>query len=166
MNKLIGLLLLFTLVAGQAQMPETVVAIANANEGFNILVASLTQANMVDALGAEGPFTVFAPNDEAFEASLTARDMTPEMLLSDEDLGATLSYHVVPGKLLAADVTAAVEEAGGVLELETLGGPALKVEIVDGAVVLNGATTVLAADLEAGNGVVHVIDSVLTPPVK
>lgn len=151
-------------VMAQDAMPATVVDIAAGNEDFSTLVAAVEQAGLVETLSSEGPFTVFAPTNEAFAAALESMGMTADELLASEDLSSILTYHVVAGKLLAADILAAVEAGGGTAEVETVNGAPITVEVVDGNVVINGTTTVTMTDLEAGNGVVHVIDAVLTPP--
>jgi len=146
-------------------MPATVVDVAVGADGFDTLVAAVTEAGLVETLSGEGPFTVFAPTDEAFAAALEALGLTAEELLASEDLGAILTYHVVAGNLMAADVIAAVEGAeGGVAEVETVNGAPIEVSIMDGMVMINGTATVVATDLAAGNGVVHVIDAVILPP--
>jgi uncharacterized surface protein with fasciclin (FAS1) repeats len=124
----------------------------------------VTTAELVEALSGEGPFTVFAPTDDAFAAALEALGITAEQLLASEDLTSILTYHVVAGKLMAADVLAAVEAGGGTAMVETLNGASISVSVVDGNVVIDGTATVVAVDLEAGNGVVHVIDAVILPP--
>ena len=154
------------MMMAQDAMPATVVDVAAGNEDFSTLVAAVQQAGLVETLSGEGPFTVFAPTNEAFAAALESMGMTADELLASDNLSSILTYHVVPGKLLAADVTAAVEAGGGTAEVETVNGAPLSIEIVDGNVVINGTATVTMADLEAGNGVVHVIDSVLTPPAQ
>jgi transforming growth factor-beta-induced protein len=166
---LIALALSFGLVLGIAQadghtMPDTVVDIATSNEDFSTLVAAVVEADLAETLSGEGPFTVFAPTNEAFAAALEALGITAEELLASPDLGSILTYHVVAGKLMAADVLAAVEAGGGTAMVETVNGAPITVEVVDGNVVLNGTATVTAVDLEAGNGVVHVIDAVILPP--
>ena len=166
---LISLALAFGLVAGTVnadshEMPATVVDIATSSDDFSTLVAAVVQADLAGALSAEGPFTVFAPTNEAFAAALEALGITAEELLASPDLGAILTYHVVAGKLLAADVLAAVEAGNGTAVVETLNGAPINVTVVDGMVMINGSATVTTVDLEAGNGVVHVIDAVLLPP--
>jgi uncharacterized surface protein with fasciclin (FAS1) repeats len=153
-----------TIAGGHGHMPHTVVDIAVENEGFSTLVAAVTTAELVEALSGEGPFTVFAPTDDAFAAALEALGITAEQLLASEDLTSILTYHVVAGKLMAADVLAAVEAGGGTAMVETLNGASISVSVVDGNVVIDGTATVVAVDLEAGNGVVHVIDAVILPP--
>jgi uncharacterized surface protein with fasciclin (FAS1) repeats len=150
--------------AAFAQDYDTVVDVAIENDGFSTLVAAVTEAELVETLSGEGPFTVFAPTDDAFAAALEALDLTAEELLASPDLGGILTYHVVPGKLMAADVLAAVESGMGTAEVETVNGATVEVTVEDGMVMLNGAATVTATDLEAGNGVVHVIDAVILPP--
>ncbi|MFN2323415.1 MAG: fasciclin domain-containing protein [Trueperaceae bacterium] len=167
---LISLALAFGLVAGIANadghgaMPETVVDIATSNEDFSTLVAAVVEADLAGALSGEGPFTVFAPTNDAFAAALEALGITAEELLASPDLGAILTYHVVAGKLLAADVLAAVEAGNGTAVVETLNGASITVTVVDGMVMIDGTATVTTVDLEAGNGVVHVIDAVILPP--
>ena len=110
---------------------------------------------------------MFAPTDAAFETAIADLGYaSADELLASEDLSSVLTYHVVPSALLAADAIAAVEEAGGVAELETVNGETISVSVVDGAVTINDSAVVSTADLEAGNGVVHVIDAVLVPPME
>jgi transforming growth factor-beta-induced protein len=144
--------------------PATVVDIAVGAEDFSVLVSAVVTAGLVDALSGEGPFTVFAPTNDAFVAALEALGITAEQLLASPDLASILTYHVVAGKLLSGDVIAAVQAGGGKVEVETLQGSTITVEIVDGSVVLNGTARVITVDLEAGNGVIHVIDAVILPP--
>jgi uncharacterized surface protein with fasciclin (FAS1) repeats len=130
------------------------------------LSVAISEADLIATLADDGPFTVFAPDDDAFEASLEALDMTAEELLESEDLVGILTYHVIPGKLMAADVIDAVEGAeDGIAEVETVNGATISVSIVDGMVMLNDSVTVTMTDLEAENGVVHVIDGVILPPM-
>jgi transforming growth factor-beta-induced protein len=163
LSMIVALSLLFVLAQ---DMPATVVDIAVASPDHTTLVAAVTQAGLVETLSGEGPFTVFAPTDAAFEAALTEMGITAEELLANPDLAGILTYHVVAGKLMAADVLAAVEAGGGTASVETVNGAPIEVTVVDGVVTLNGTATVTAADLEAGNGVVHVIDGVIMPPAQ
>ena len=149
---------------GHASMPATVVDIATSSEDFSILVQAVVTADLAGALSGEGPFTVFAPTNAAFAAALEALGITAEELLASPDLAGILTYHVVAGKLMAADVLAAIESGGGSVMVETLNGASITVEVVDGNVVIDGTATVTTVDLEAGNGVVHVIDAVILPP--
>lgn len=122
---------------------------------FETLVAAVTAADLVETLKGEGPFTVFAPNDEAFAA---LPEGTVENLLrpeNKEELVALLTYHVVPGKIMASDI------AGATTSVATVQGTNIDVDARDG-VKVDGAS-VVAADIEADNGVIHVIDSVIMP---
>ena len=122
---------------------------------FETLVAAVKAADLVDTLKGEGPFTVFAPTDAAF-AKLP--EGTVEGLLEPENkdrLVAVLTYHVVPGKVMSSDI------AGKQLEAETVEGSAVSIDATEG-VTIDGAT-VTTADIEASNGVIHVIDSVILP---
>jgi uncharacterized surface protein with fasciclin (FAS1) repeats len=123
---------------------------------FNTLAAALTAAGLVDTLKGAGPFTVFAPTDEAF-AKLPAG--TVENLLKPENkqqLTDILTYHVVAGKVMAADVA-------GLDEAKSVNGKMIDVEAAAGSVKVNGVT-VTTADLAASNGVIHIIDTVILPP--
>lgn len=137
----------------------TVVDVAAKNGSFNTLVAAIKAAGLVETLSGKGPFTILAPTDEAF-AKLPAG--TLEMLLKPENkkqLVDILSYHVVPGVAAYSDAVAKMTEVPTVL------GSPVAVKVVDGKVMLNGAN-VVAADVEASNGVIHVIDAVLLPAQK
>lgn len=140
-----------------ADLPATVVDIAASSDDFSTLVAAVTEADLVETLQGEGPFTVFAPTNAAFAQALTDLGLTAEELLASPDLSGILTYHVVAGKILAADAIA----ADGT-EIATVNGDTIAVSVVDGNVMIDGAT-VTSADLEAGNGVVHVMDSVILP---
>ncbi len=152
------------LADGHDSMPATVVDVALENDGFETLVAAVTEADLVATLQGDGPFTVFAPTDDAFAAALEALGLTAEELLASPDLAGILTYHVVPGALMAEDVLAAIEAGMGSATVETVNGATIEVTVEDGMVVLNGTATVIMTDLEAGNGVVHVIDAVILPP--
>lgn len=122
---------------------------------FKTLAAALTAADLVSTLKGPGPFTVFAPTDEAF-AKLPAG--TVDSLLKDiPKLKAILTYHVVSGKVMAADVMTMDGKSA-----TTVNGAALKIGTT-GGVKLNGETNVVKTDIECTNGVIHVIDSVLLP---
>ena len=130
---------------------DTAVAAGN----FKTLAAALTASNLIDTLKGAGPFTVFAPTDEAF-AKLPAG--TVDSLLKDiPKLSAILTYHVVAGKVMAADVMKMDGQSA-----KTVNGSSLSISTKDG-VKLNGASTVVKTDIECTNGVIHVIDSVLLP---
>ncbi len=136
-------------------MKKDIVEVAAENGSFNTLVAALEAAELVETLKGEGPFTVFAPTDEAF-ANLP--DGTLDMLLMPENkdqLVSVLTYHVVSGKVNAADVVK-LESA------DTVQGEQLMIKTTDGDVMVNNAKVVMT-DVEASNGVIHVIDTVLLP---
>ncbi len=136
----------------------TVVDVAVGAGDFTTLVAALTEAQLVDTLSGDGPFTVLAPTDEAFAAALEALGLTAEELLASPDLARILTYHVIPGKNLAAAVIGLDGQ-----DVATVNGATVAVSVVDGSVMINEAT-VTATDIDASNGVIHVIDSVLLPP--
>ncbi|MFZ9175879.1 MAG: fasciclin domain-containing protein [Ilumatobacteraceae bacterium] len=137
----------------EAPMESDIVAVASSTEGFSTLVAALT-AGLVETLQGEGPFTVFAPNDEAF-AALPAGLLDKLLLPENVDtLTAILTYHVVAGKVGSMDVV-----AGDVPSVE---GSSITLGTTDG-VQVNDAMVILA-DVEASNGVIHVIDKVIVPP--
>jgi uncharacterized surface protein with fasciclin (FAS1) repeats len=129
-----------------------IIDVAREAGSFTTLLAAIDAAGLTATLAGEGPFTVFAPTDEAF-AALPAG--TVEGLLADpEALTAVLTYHVVSGKAVAADVT-------GLDSVTTLQGGSLAVSATDGVKI--GGASVVAADVMASNGVIHVIDTVLIP---
>ena len=144
--------------ADASDIPATVVDIAASSPDFSILVTALDEAQLLDTLEADGPFTVFAPTNDAFEALLATGNITEEQLLGVSDLGEILTTHVVPGEILAEDAIAADGTS-----IESVSGAMIDIDVVDGVVVINGTAMVIAADLTAGNGVVHVIDGILTP---
>lgn len=152
--------------SAQNDRPATVVELASSAPEFSTLVTAVDRAGLVETLSAEEPFTVFAPTDEAFTAALEALGLSAEELLASETLPEILTYHVVPGAVLAEEVLAAVEAGGGEFRVATVNGAELVITVVDGAVKINDVATVTATDLMAGNGVVHVIDAVLLPPTE
>ena len=143
-------------VAAQAQAHgKTVVQTAVDNGNFKTLVAALQAAALVETLNGTGPFTVFAPNDAAF-AKLPAG--TVDALLKDKaKLAAILTYHVVPGKVMAADV---LKMKSG--NPKTVNGQTVAIVVHDGKVFVDGAQ-VVTTDIVASNGVIHVIDAVIMP---
>ncbi|MFM9837176.1 MAG: fasciclin domain-containing protein [Cyclobacteriaceae bacterium] len=133
---------------------QNIVEIAVGNENFTTLVAAVTAAGLVETLSGKGPFTVFAPTNAAF-AKLPAG--TVEELVKPENkakLAAILTYHVVAAKVMSTDLTEGQKAA-------TVNGQEITVSLVGGASI-NGAK-VVTADLEASNGVIHVIDTVILP---
>jgi uncharacterized surface protein with fasciclin (FAS1) repeats len=139
-----------------AEAGEDVVALAQATPELSTLVDAVTAAELVETLQGEGPFTVFAPTNDAFAA--VGEDALADLLKprNREQLTGILTYHVVPGELKAADL-----QDGQMLK--TVQGDSLPVSI-EGDQVKVGDATVTQADVEASNGVVHVIDAVLMPP--
>ena len=133
---------------------QDIVTIASGNEDFSTLVAAVTAAGLVETLQGDGPFTVFAPTNAAF-AALPAGLVDKLLLPENKDLLVKiLTYHVVAGKVMAADVM-----AGDVASVE---GQNITIT-TEGGVKVNGAN-VVEVDLEASNGVIHVIDAVILPP--
>ncbi|MBF2000645.1 MAG: fasciclin domain-containing protein [Synechococcales cyanobacterium C42_A2020_086] len=133
----------------------TIVEIASANETFSTLVAALTEAELAEVLGSEGPFTVFAPTNEAFAA---LPEGTVEELLKPENretLVQVLKYHVVPGTYLSSSLSSG--------EVETAAGEPLTITVSEDAVTVNNAT-VIQPDIVATNGVIHAVDQVILPP--
>lgn len=136
-----------------AQAERDIVGIASSNDTFSTLVAAVKAADLVGTLQGEGPFTVFAPTDEAFDA---LPDSLVEFLLQSENqdlLKEVLTYHVVAGNVMSTDL-----ETG---EVESLNG-GLAVNVTDTGVIVNNAN-VIQADVEASNGTIHAIDTVLLP---
>jgi uncharacterized surface protein with fasciclin (FAS1) repeats len=133
---------------------KDIVAVASGAGSFNTLVAAVKAAGLVETLQGAGPFTVFAPTDEAF-AKLpkgTVEDLLkPE---NKEKLVAILTYHVVAGKVMAADVNT--------MKVKTVNGQSLDVKVADGTVTVDNAK-VVKTDVTASNGVIHVIDTVMLP---
>lgn len=138
------------------EVEADIVELAVATDFLSTLVAAVKAGDLVDVLKGDGPFTVFAPTNEAF-ANLpygTLEDLLkPE---NKEKLVAILTYHVVPGKILSTDLSDGQKA-------KTVQGGEITVKIMDGKVMINNAT-VTAADIMADNGVVHVIDTVILPP--
>ncbi len=135
---------------------QDIVDVAAGNDAFSTLVAAVTEAGLVDTLKGSGPFTVFAPTNEAFE-KLPAG--TVETLLQPENrdqLVAILTYHVVPARVPSSDL------AGQTVAARTVQGGQLTIDGRDG-VLVNDAT-VTQADIEASNGIIHVVDTVILPP--
>ena len=139
-----------------AETPGTIVDIAVADGRFTTLVAAVQAAELVETLSGEGPFTVFAPTDDAF-AKLPAGTLDSLLLPENKQaLTDILLYHVVAGKVMAADVT-------GLTSATTVLGQDFTITIRDGKVFLNDTVEVIITNIEASNGVIHVIDTVLLP---
>lgn len=145
--------------ADETSMEEknTIVDIAIADGRFTTLVAALQAAELAETVSGEGPFTVFAPTDDAF-AALPAGTVESLLLAENkQQLTDILLYHVVPGKVMAADVV-------NLTSATTVLGKDLTIKVQDGKVYLNDTVQVIITDIEASNGVIHVIDAVLLPP--
>ncbi len=141
--------------AAEAPAKADIVDTAISAGSFNTLVAAVQAADLVETLKSEGPFTVFAPTDDAFAA---LPEGTVDDLLKPENkdqLVAVLTYHVLPGKVMSGDI------AGQTLEVATVQGSNISVDATDG-VKVDGAN-VVSADIETSNGVIHVIDQVVLP---
>lgn len=139
--------------AGQAGSQKDIVDTAVGTGNFKILAAALEKAGLVETLKGEGPFTVFAPTDEAFNKLLTDLGITAEELLARQDLKDILLYHVLPGKVMSSDLKNG-------MKAETLAKK--NVTITLNPVKVNDAK-VVSPDIQASNGVIHVIDKVLLP---
>lgn len=149
------------------EQTPTIVGVAVANENFTTLVAAVKAAGLVETLSGNGPFTVFAPLNSAFDKlpkGTVAGLLKPE---SKDALTALLTYHVVAGEFKAADVLKAIEDNKGSFTISTVQGGTLTATLADGGVVLtdeNGnASKVVLTDVAASNGVIHAIDSVVMP---
>jgi len=147
---------LFMMVSTAQAQSKNIVELAVGNDNLSTLVAAVKAGGLVETLSGEGPFTVFAPTNEAFAA---LPEGTLETLLKPENkdqLVAILTYHVVPGKVMSGDLSNGQKAA-------TVQGENVDVAISGGGVKISGAN-VVAADVNASNGVVHVIDQVILPP--
>ena len=143
---------------GTETVPETeptlnIVETAVGAGSFNTLVAAVKAAGLVETLSGEGPFTVFAPTDEAF-AQIPA-DQLNALLADKEALTAVLTYHVVAGRVMAEDVVK-------LSSATTVNGQDVEIKVMDGKVMIDGAQ-VTTADIDTSNGVIHVIDKVILP---
>ncbi|MEL6727041.1 MAG: fasciclin domain-containing protein [Pseudomonadota bacterium] len=147
---------------------NTIVAVAAGTDDLSTLVAAVTAAELVDTLNSDGPFTVFAPPNSAFEKlpeGTVASLLEPDQ---KDALTGILTYHVVAGEVMAADLVAAIGgEEDGTFEITTVNGAILTASIVDGAPILTDAagntSSIIATDIDASNGVVHLIDTVVMP---
>jgi len=138
-----------------AQQSNTIVDVAAGNPDFSTLVTAVKAAGLVDTLSGEGPFTVFAPTNEAFAA--LGQDTINSVLANKELLTSILTYHVVAGQVMAADVVQ-------LTSAKTVQGADIKITVKDGKVYLNDTIQVVTTDIQASNGIIHVIDGILMPP--
>jgi uncharacterized surface protein with fasciclin (FAS1) repeats len=162
---LIVSMLIFATVSTFAQMDAKMVNNVAKNDivqtaisagNFNTLVTALTEADLVSALEAEGPYTVFAPTDDAFNK--LPEDVLSSLLEDKEALKNVLLYHVVSGDITSKQIVK-------LNEAMTLNGSDIKIKVDDGKVMVNDSQ-VVGADVMASNGIIHVIDTVLLPPTK
>jgi pentapeptide MXKDX repeat protein len=135
---------------------QTIVDVAAGNPDFSILVAAVTEAGLAETLSGDGPFTVFAPTDEAFEEALDALGLTQDELLENPALGDILTYHVIGSEVMSTDLEPEQSVA-------TVQGEEVTIVVDDDGARINDAE-IVDTDIEADNGVIHVIDSVLLPP--
>jgi transforming growth factor-beta-induced protein len=145
--------------AAETKPTKNVVEIAIDDARFSILVDAVSKAGLVDALSSEGPFTVFAPTNDAFEKLFKSLGVEGVEDLTAEQLKPILLYHVVSGKVMAKDVKSG--------EVATLNKDAsMKIDASKSGVMIDGSSKVIITDVEGTNGVIHVIDSVLVPDTK
>ena len=137
-----------------APAPKTIVVVASSNPDFKTLVTAVIKAGLVKTLSGPGPFTVFAPTNAAFAA--IPADQLNAILADKEQLTKILTYHVVPGKVMAADLQP--EQM-----VKTVEGQDLDIKVTNGAATVNGCN-IVKTDILASNGVIHVVDCVLIPP--
>jgi uncharacterized surface protein with fasciclin (FAS1) repeats len=146
---------------------QTIVEIAVGNENFSTLVVALKAAGLVETLSSEGPFTVFAPTNDAFgklPEGTVATLVEPE---NKEKLASILTYHVVSGEFMAADVVNAISDNDGSFTIPTVQGEELVATLEGENVILTDAngnkSTIIMTDVDASNGVIHAVDSVVMP---
>jgi len=154
-------------VSSSFAQSETIVDVAVGNENFTTLVTAVTATDLVGTLSSEGPFTVFAPVNSAFEALLAG---TVERLLEAESIGdltGLLTYHVIAGKYMAGDVIKAIKGNKGAFSVKTVQGGTITLSLKGDEVMLKdekgNKATVVMADVAASNGVIHAIDAVVMP---
>ena len=150
-----------------AQTQQTIVEAVVASPSHTTLVAAARAAGLGDTLSSGGPFTVFAPTDAAFAALPAGTVQTLVQPANRAILTKILTYHVVSGRVAAADVIALIQAGGGSAAITTVSGDTLTASLRDGSVILTdengGVATVVTADLAASNGVIHVTDAVSVP---
>ena len=158
---------LFMIFSGNVVAQDTVVDIAVGNEDFSTLVTALKAADLVGALNSEGPFTVFAPTNDAF-AKIDSKTLNSLLEVENKkSLANILTYHVISGKIVASDVVAALKKGNGLVELTALNGQVISVIEKDGKIWLKDSnenySEITSTDIIGSNGVIHVIDSVVMP---
>ena len=146
---------------------QTIVGVASGNDNFSTLVTAVKAAELVETLSGDGPFTVFAPTNDAFNK--LPEGTVPTLLEPEnkEKLTGILTYHVVSGEFMAADVVKAIQDNNGSFTIQTVQGEELTASLEGESVVLTDANgnkaTVIMTDVDASNGVIHAIDSVVMP---
>ena len=146
-------------VSESGQEESNVVELAQATDSLSTLVSAVVAADLVETLSGDGPFTVFAPTNDAFGAALANLGITADELLARDDLADILTYHVVAGEVMSGDLTDG-------MVVTTVQGNTLTVNVGDTVTITDTAgnvATVTSADIDASNGVVHVIDTVVLP---
>ncbi len=142
-----------TTTAAPAAATQNIVEIASGNPDFSTLVTAVTKANLAATLGGPGPYTVFAPTNEAF-AKIPA-DQLNAILADQAKLTSILTYHVIPSKVMAGDLQPSQK-------VKTVQGSEVDIQVANGTATINGCN-IVKTDVEATNGVIHVIDCVLVP---
>ena len=144
---------------------QTIVGVAASNDAFSTLVTAVKAADLVETLNSEGPFTVFAPTNDAFDK--LPEGTVASLLKNKPALTKILTYHVVSGEFKAADVIKAIKANDNAFKVETVAGEWLTLSLKNGSVVLTdvagNTSMVTATDVDASNGVIHVIDTVVMP---
>jgi len=161
------ILLLCLLINSKTLAQGTIVDVAVGNESFSTLVTALKAADLVAALQSEGPFTVFAPTNDAF-SKIDSETLSSLLESANKDaLSNILTYHVVSGQLKAADVLKALSDGGGKVVVKALNNQSLTVMQKDGKIWLMDSkgnySEIIATDVMGSNGVIHVIDTVVMP---
>ena len=156
-------------VSTEATMPEqeTIAEIAMGNEDFSTLVTAVKAAGLAETLNSEGPFTVFAPTNAAFDKLPEGTVSTLVEPANKEKLAGILKYHVVSGEYMAADVVKAINDNDGSFTIPTVQGGELTATLEGENVILTDAagnkSTIVMTDVDASNGVIHAIDAVVMP---
>lgn len=151
----------------EAPEQQNIAEIAMSNDNFSTLVTAVQAADLAETLSSEGPFTVFAPTNDAFAKLPEGTVATLTQPENKEKLSGILTYHVVSGEYMAEDVIKAINDNGGSFTIPTVQGGSLTATLDNGKVVLTDATgaksTVVMTDVDASNGVIHAIDAVVMP---
>lgn len=154
-------LLAFTGVNAQEGKGKDIVEIAASDKNFSTLVTAVKAAGLVEALKGDGPFTVFAPTNAAFDK--LGKETLEAVIKDKEKLTSILKYHVIAGSVMAKDAVALAKDNKSA---KTLQGGEIKLSLEGKKLMLNGTSTVTKANIKAKNGVIHVIDTVILPPTK